>query len=80
MAGFKIWYKKMRKTELIAILKNYDLNYSSMAMEFYRKGAMYILLGNTQIFLNPATVLQVLHHSLHQIPLLQQMRHWLPHI
>lgn len=39
----------MRKTELVAILKNYYLNYSSMAMEFYRKRAMCIFLGNTQI-------------------------------
>lgn len=39
----------MSKTELIAILKNYNLNYSSRAMEFYRKSTVCILLGNTQI-------------------------------
>lgn len=38
----------MRKTELITILKNYDVNDSSMAMEFYRKRAVCIL-GHTQI-------------------------------
>lgn len=38
----------MGKTELISIFKNCDLNYSSMAMKFYRKRRRCIL-GNTQI-------------------------------
>lgn len=63
----------MRKTELMTIFKNSDLNYSSMVLDFIEKEKFKFFWAILK-FLNIATVLQVLPHSLYQTTLLQQMR------